>query len=179
MSDEKKGRGQRVLATTGVVITVLAGATGLLFTIDADLKPCIGADKAEFTGAPVFPGTSSFDFQKNGPDPPTDEELKTETDTRGAEVRLTFSTSGLRGQDLQFRSSLVAIKADGTLGAVDPDYNRVLGETVSPDACDEVVGRDFFVPIAHPKRRYRVVIELYRTDRNERLALTQTAIFSL
>ena len=39
-------------------------------------------------------------------------------------------------------------------------------------------GKDLFVPIDDPRKRYRVVLELYRNQRlDDRIALTETAIF--
>jgi hypothetical protein len=93
---------------------------------------------------------------------------------------MSYSASGLRGKRLTFRSSLVSVRPDGTLGAVDPRHDRERKPSVSPDTCDEVVGRDIFVQIPHGRARYRVVLELFRegAQGEERLALTQTAIFT-
>jgi hypothetical protein len=50
---------------------------------------------------------------------------------------------------------------------------------VTPDACSTSGGKDLFVPIPDTRRRYRVVLELYREERlQDRLALEETPIFS-
>ena len=75
--------------------------------------------------------------------------------------------------------TLVSVERDGTLGAVDPGQDRALGELVTPDACSVTGGRDLFVQIPDKKRRYRVVLELYRdTNLRDRFALAETPIFS-
>ena len=49
---------------------------------------------------------------------------------------------------------------------------------VTPDSCSETGGKDLFVPIPD-KKRYRVVLELYREQQlRDRLALEETPIFS-
>jgi len=50
---------------------------------------------------------------------------------------------------------------------------------VTPDSCSETGGKDLFVPIPDPRKRYRVVLELYRERTfRDRLALEETPIFS-
>jgi hypothetical protein len=66
VSDESNGRVSRTLGTVGVVITVIAGASALLFAIQPDLKPCIGAHEARFTGVPVFPGADYKAYLRRG-----------------------------------------------------------------------------------------------------------------
>jgi hypothetical protein len=49
---------------------------------------------------------------------------------------------------------------------------------VSPESCSETGGKDLFVQIPVPGKRYRVVLELYRGDSlADRLALTETDPF--
>lgn len=167
-----------VLKFAALAISVVAGATTLLFTIDEDLKPCLGGYEAHFTGAPVFPNSDYGQHLKRGPDAAR---MKREgisvPPKNGAEVRATFSTSSLRGEELEIRSSLVRIKGSETLGPVDPDWDRQPTPSIIPDTCGETVGRDLFVEI--PERtnaKYLVVLELYRGD--ERLALVKTDIFA-
>ncbi|HEV7807159.1 MAG TPA: hypothetical protein VGO80_15160 [Solirubrobacteraceae bacterium] len=180
MPEDKKGVTARTLGAVGVAITVVAGATALLFEFQPDLKPCIGGHEAHFTGAPVFPGADYKDYLRNKPDRGSDSEIEDEPDQQGAEVRLSYSAKGLRHKTLKLTYSLVSIRPDDTLGPVDPDRDRLPGPTVSPDTCDEVVGRDIFTPVDHGRKRYRVVLELFRegSQGDERLALTQTAIFT-
>jgi hypothetical protein len=50
---------------------------------------------------------------------------------------------------------------------------------VTPDSCSETGGKDLFVPIPDSRKRYRVVLELYREQHlRDRLALEETPIFS-
>jgi hypothetical protein len=178
VSDQPKSRSQRILATVAVVIPVLVGGSALLFTVAPDLKPCLGGQDAHFIEAPVFPGANYKGYLRRKHPPPPASAIKNFADRPGAEVRFTYGASGLRHKNLTFFVSLVSIRPDGAVGVVDPAYDRVQGETVSPDSCDEVVGRDYFVEVPHGTKRYRVVLELFRDDRDERLALTQTAIFT-
>jgi hypothetical protein len=49
---------------------------------------------------------------------------------------------------------------------------------VTPDSCSEAGGKDLFVPILTPGKRYRVVLEMYRSASfDDRLALTETDVF--
>lgn len=165
-SDKEEGKSPtaRMLATVAVVITVVTGAVALLFTFKPELSPCIGAHEVTITGAPVFPDASyeAHLRRKNNP-PATARAIETAPDLPGADIRLSYRATGLRGADLVFRWSLVSIRPDRSLGVVDPENDSQRGEGVRPRTCDEVVGHDFFVPIPkHSKpRRYRVVIELF------------------
>jgi hypothetical protein len=59
-----------------------------------------------------------------------------------------------------------------------PTENRVLDSQVTPHSCTETRGKDVFVPIPNHRKRYRVVLELFRTEKlDERLALLETPIF--
>jgi len=178
VSDERKSRAQRVLATVAVAIPVLVGGSALLFTVAPDLKPCLGGQNAHFIEAPVFPGADYQDYLRRKHPRPSDSQIASLGKRPGADVRFTYSASGLRHKKLTFFVSLVSVRPDGAVGVVAKDSDRLQGETVSPESCDEVVGRDYFVKVPHGTKRYRVVLELFRDDRDERLALTQTAIFT-
>jgi hypothetical protein len=93
----------------------------------------------------------------------------------GAEVRFSYRTNSFRGAQLPVTWSLVRIERDGTLGPVVRGQDRALATTVTPDACSATGGKDPFVAIPQPGKRYRVVLELYRNGRlDDRLALAET-----
>jgi hypothetical protein len=72
----------------------------------------------------------------------------------------------------------VRVERDGTLGAVVRGEDRALARVVTPDSCSEAGGKDLFVPILTPAKRYRVVLEMYRSASfDDRLALTETDVF--
>lgn len=170
------GRTKRVLATAAVLISVAAGAVGLLFTLKPDLKPCLGETSAEFTGAPVFPQVRFRDHLIRTGVPK--EQVAKEPNLLGAEIRFSYRTSGLRDTKLTITWSLITIDRDETIGAVVQGQDRALAMTVSPDSCSETGGKDLFVQIPQPRARYRVVLELYRDDALvDRLALTETDPF--
>jgi hypothetical protein len=159
------------------LVPLLAAGVGLVFTLRPSLKPCVGASEAQFTGAPVFPHVRFRDhlFRSGA----SRAKIAQEPNIIGAEVRFSFRTDDLRGAKLPITWSLVAIERDGTLGAVVPGQDRELAMLVTPDACSENGGKDLFVPIPDARRRYRVVLELYREERlQDRLALEETPIFS-
>lgn len=178
MPDRGRGEGRvtRLLTTAGIVITLIAGGIGLLFSLRPSLRPCLGDTEATFTGAPVFPRVRFFDhLVRNGV---RREDAAKEPNLVGAEVRFSYRTNGFRGAQLPLTWSLVTIERDGTLGPVVRGQDRALATTVTPDACSESGGKDLFVQIPEPRKRYRVVLELYRDKRLEdRVALTETAIF--
>jgi hypothetical protein len=169
----------RLLTTVSVIIGILVGAGGLLFTLRPGLKPCLGDERAEFTGAPVFPAVRFREYvvRVQGL---TQQEAADEPDKQGAEVRFSYATSGFRGEDLPVTYSLVSVTRDGTLGALIPGYERAQAFTVRPDSCSGSGGYDLYVDVPQsPRRRYRVVLELYRdTSLDNRLALVETATFS-
>jgi hypothetical protein len=159
---ESSRRITRVLSTIAVLVTVVAGAVGLTFTLRPSLRPCLGDSEASFTGAPVFPRVQFHDHLIRTGVPR--EVVRKEPNLSGAQLPVTWS--------------LVRIERDGTLGAVVRGQDRALAMTVTPDACSESGGHDLFVQIPAPGERYRVVLELYRTVRLEdRLALAETPIF--
>jgi hypothetical protein len=175
-SGEGEGGARRLLTTAGVLIGLIAGAVGLVFTLAPGLKPCLGDTSAKFTGAPVFPHVRFRDHLiRTGA---KREEAAKEPNLLGAEVRFSYATSGLRGAELTVTWSLITIERDGTLGPVVPGQDRALAMTVNPDACSESGGKDLFVQIPDPRKRYRVVLELYRkTSLDDRLALMETGAF--
>jgi hypothetical protein len=168
----------RVLKTLAVIVPLVVAGVGLVFTLRPSLRPCVGATAAEFTGAPVFPRVRFRDHlirSKNY----TPAEAALEPNLLGAEVRISYRTEDLRGGALPLTWSLVAIEKDGTLGAVIRGQDRALATEVTPDACSESGSHDQFVQIPDRKRRYRVVLELYRDEAfQQRLALEETPIFS-
>jgi hypothetical protein len=172
-SDGDGGRVKRVLAAVAVVLSIAAGAVGLLFTFKPELKPCLGETSAAFTGAPVFPDVRYHDHLiRSGKD------TKSEPNLLGAEIRFSYQTAGLRDAKLTVIYSVVAIEHDGTLGAVVEDQDRQLAMSVAPESCSESGGHDLFIYIPGPRRRFRVVLELYSDATfDDRLALAETDPF--
>ena len=165
------------LKALAVIVPILVAGLGLVYTVRPSLKPCVGASQAEFTGVPVFPHVRFRDhlFRSGA----TRAEIEQEPNIVGAEVRFSYRTDDLRGAKLPITWSLVSIERDGTLGAVVRGQDRALAMLVTPDSCSETGGKDLFVPIPDPKKRYRVVLELYREQQlRDRLALEETPIFS-
>jgi hypothetical protein len=176
-SDRGEGRTTRVLTTAGVLVGLIGGALGLLFTLQPQLRPCLGEAGASFTGAPVFPHVHFRDhLVRTGV---RRENAAREPNLLGAEVRFSYRATGLRGHTLPITWSLVMIRGRDTLGAVVAGQDRSLAMTVTPDTCTETGGKDLFVPVPFPRRRYRVVLEMYRNQAlNDRLELTETQIFA-
>ena len=167
----------RPIKALAVIVPLLVAGLGLVYTVRPSLKPCVGASQAEFTGVPVFPHVRFRDhlFRSGA----TQAEIGKEPNIVGAEVRFSYRTDDLRGAKLPITWSLVSIERDGTLGAVVRGQDRALAMLVTPDSCSETGGKDLFVPIPDPKKRYRVVLELYREQQlRDRLALEETPIFS-
>ena len=175
-SQPRKGQPARVLAIAGAAIGVAAGVVGLLFTLAPGLKPCFGESSVQFTGAPVFPRVGFRDHLiRSGVERET---ASKEPNVLGAEVRFSYRTSGFRNGRLAVTWSLVSIERDGTLGAVVPGQDRALATVVAPETCSEVGGKDLFVQIPDPAKRYVIVLELYRTRQlRDRLALVETSPF--
>jgi hypothetical protein len=174
--DGAGGRTRRWLTFAGVVVGVATGVVGLVFTLEPDLRPCLGETSASFTGAPVFPRVRFHDHLIRTGTPK--EEVAQEPNLRGAEVRFSYRTSGLRDERLTVTWSLVAIERDETLGAVVPGQDRAIALSVTPDDCSESGGKDLFVQTPDPRRRYRVVLELYRDPAlRDRLTLAETDPF--
>ncbi len=175
---ESRWRVRRILGGAAGVITAVSVAVGLLFTVAPNLRPCLGDTDAEFTGAPVFPKVMYHDhLLRNGA---TQDALEGEPNLMGSEVRFSYRTTGFRGSTLTITWTLIAIERDETLGAVQPGQDRAVAMTFSPNACSEGGGKDLFVPIPEPGRRYLLVLELYRDrdpDLGERIAFTQTDPF--
>jgi hypothetical protein len=175
----ERGRLPRIIAVLGIfvsLVTLVGGGVGLLFSLRPGLRPCIGDSEASFTGVPVFPHVRFRDHLIREGRPR--EEAALEPNFIGAELRFSYRTEGFRGAQLPLTWSLVTIQRDGTLGAVVPGQDRALAMTVTPDACSEGGGKDLFVMIPDTRKRYRVVLELYRDgDFDDRVALAETAIF--
>lgn len=179
MSERKREGGGlplRVLTAIGILVSVLAGGTSLLLSVRPGLRPCFGGSNATFTGAPVFPHVRFRDHQIRVGVPR--EDAAKEPNLLGAEVRFSYRASDLRGAELPLTWSLVTIEKDGALGAVVPGQDRALAMTVKPNACTENGGKDLWVLVPSPQKRYRIVLELYRNARRDnRLALMETSIF--
>lgn len=167
----------RFVKALAVIIPLVVATLGLVFTVRPSLKPCVGASGAEFTGAPVFPHVHYRDhLYHTGA---TQAEIREEPDLVGAEVRYTYKVDDLRGAKLPIRWTLVSVEKDGTLGAVDRTQDRARARVVTPDSCSVTGGQDLFVQIPDRKKRYRVVLEIYRSgDFEDRIALEETPIFS-
>jgi hypothetical protein len=176
--DDGKGRGRttRILTIGGLLVGLIAGSVGLLFTLEPGLTPCLGENEARFTGAPVFPHASyRAHLIRNGV---SRSQAAKEPNLRGAEVRFSYRASGLRGKNLAATWSLLTIERDGTLGPVVREQDRALALTIKPNGCTETGGDDLFVEIPNPRKNYRVVLELYRdVGLTDRLALIETATF--
>lgn len=166
-----------VVKALAVIVPLVVATLGLAFTLRPSLKPCVGASEAQFTGIPVFPRVRFRDHLfRSGK---SAAEIAQEPNLVGAEVRMSYRVENLRGAKLPITFTLVSVERDGTLGAVDPGQDRARGELVSPDACSVTGGRDLFVQIPDKRKRYRVVLEVYRdTNLQDRLALAETPIFS-
>jgi hypothetical protein len=166
----------RLLGALAIIVPILVGATTLAFSWKPGLKPCLGDTDASFTGAPVFPHVGFRDHLIREGTPR--EEAAKEDNIPGAEVRFSYTTNGFRGKRLVITWSLVRVERDGTLGAVVRGEDRALARVVTPDSCSEAGGKDLFVPILTPGKRYRVVLEMYRSASfDDRLALTETDVF--
>jgi hypothetical protein len=174
----RAGQITRLLGAIAVLVTIVGGGTTLLFSLRPGLKPCLGDSDASFTGAPVFPRVRFFDhLVRTGVS--RDEALRDPSrNLLGAEVRFSYGTSSFRGANLPVTWSRVRIERDGTLGPVVRGQDRALATVVTPDACSATGGKDLFVAIPQPGKRYRVVLELYRNQRlDDRLALAETPTF--
>lgn len=172
----------RVLTVGGVVVSFLAGAVGLLLTVQPKLKPCLGDTNASITDAPVFPRWSYASYlQRNGA---TAEQAAEAGEQAGALIPISYSVSGFRDKKLGFTVSLLTVAKDGTLGAVVSGQDNEDTVVFTPQDCSETGGRNVWVPRPDPRPgqqpgRYRAVIELYRdpATHTERIALKQTDIF--
>jgi hypothetical protein len=166
----------RFVKALAVIVPLVVASLGLVFTIRPSLRPCVGASDAEFTGAPVFPHVHFRDYLfRTGT---SRAKILKERDLVGAEVRFSYKVDDLRGAKLPIRWTLVSVEKDGTLGAVDRTQDRAVARLVTPDACSVTGGQDLFVQIPDRKKRYRVVLEMYRDlDLEDRLALAETPVF--
>lgn len=167
----------RFVKALAILVPVVVASFGLVFSVRPSLKPCVGASDAQFTGTPVFPHVMFWDHLFRSGVPKS--EIKDEPNILGAEVRFSYKADDLRGAKLPITWSLVSIEKDGTLGAVVRGQDRALAMLVTPDSCSGSGGKDLFVPIPDKRKRYRVVLELYREQNlQDRLALEETPIFS-
>ena len=179
MSERKRDGGGlplRLLTAIGIVVSVLVGGSSLLLSLRPGLRPCLGGSTASFTGAPVFPHVRFWDHQIRVGVPRQD--VVKDPNLLGAEVRFSYRASDLRGAELPLTWSLVTVEKDGALGAVVPGEDRALAMTVKPNSCTENGGKDLWVLVPDPRKRYRIVLELYgNATRDNRLALMETSIF--
>jgi hypothetical protein len=167
----------RFVKALAVIVPLLVASLGLVFTLQPSLKPCVGASGAQFTGVPVIPHVRFRDHLFHSGT--SRALLPGEPNVLGAEVRFTYKADDLRGATLPIFWTLVSVEKDGTLGAVVPGEDRASAMLVTPDSCSESGGKDLFVQIPDKRKRYRVVLELFRDEHfQDRLALEETAIFS-
>jgi hypothetical protein len=174
--EPEKSRVGRALRRIAAVVGIIAVGVPLVFAIWPDLKPCLSGSDAAFTGAPVFPQVRFHDHLiRNGV---PKEKVLTEPNLLGAEVRFSYRTTGYRGSTLAVTWSLVQIERDETLGAVVTGQDRALARTFTPGDCSEGGGKDLFVQIPQHRKRYRIVLELYRDQGlTERIALMESDPF--
>ena len=177
--DGESGRRRRVgtaVTALGTLVSVVGGTAGLVFLFAPDLRPCLGSASASFGDAPVVPRVSFREHRiRQGA---SFAEARRQPDTVGAEVRFTFETDGYRDKELPVTWTLFYVDRAGVLDAVVPGQDRALAMTVKPAHCADKGGYDLFVPIPDQKRRYRVMLELFRDRRlDERLDLVETEVF--
>ena len=177
MADDE-GRGGALLKLLGAgvaVVTLVGGGLGLLFQFRPDLRPCIGGASAEFTGAPVFPQHyRDFLYSQND----SQEDIARQPNLDGVEVRFSYRAENLKKTHLQLYSSLVTVARDDEVSGVVAEENRVIQRRIYPNTCTSTGGRDVFVPITEPGKRYRIVLELYKgTTFDDRVALYETPTF--
>lgn len=166
----------KILGIVAVLVSIAAGAVGLLLTLNPGLKPCDGGATAHFTDARVFQHTTYPQYENDrrlNHDPARGHDV-------GVEVRYGVQMENLRHKEVRLRYSLFRVRANGDNGASDPSQTRRYQEPFTPTTCSRVEGDDVFVTL--PRRghhRYRVVFELYRgADLDQRLALRETTVFT-
>jgi hypothetical protein len=202
-SDPGRNRGDRglavskILAVSTAAIAAIGGGITLLFRLDPGLQPCIGGSAASLTQAVVFPNITYRHFMETmkGLTRKTIQQLggsqyvaqrAPSCNTKGAEVRFSYSANNLRGAELQLYYSLATVGAGGIVNGVVPKKDQVKAEfNLSTNGCAEDGGYDLFVPTPHPdpSKRYRIVLELYNGPakqplRTNRLGLVETPVFS-
>jgi hypothetical protein len=173
------GRLTRILAIAGALITVGAGAVGLLFKLHPSFEPCIGGAGATFIDAPVFPETVRERGYVAGV------KYVRGLDELGAEVRITVRADNLRGSQLQMYYTLLTAGARGATDEVVSGADEIPAESKTSDTCSWTGGWDVWVlplPTGLEKnKRYRIVLELFRgqrqADGGNRLALLETPVF--
>ena len=170
------GRLLKILGAIVALITIAGGGVTLLFHLRPNLQPCIGAAVADFTGAQVFPRTHFHDYLfREGY---SQQEIESQPNSLGAEVRLSFRLNNLKNDELYLYRSLVTVDADGEVAGVVPEEDRKLDTSIKAETCATTGGRDVFVEIRDRTKRYRVVLELFRSqDLSDRLALFETPTF--
>jgi hypothetical protein len=87
----------------------------------------------------------------------------------------------VRFRDHLFRSgaSRAELRGEPNILGAEVRFSYKTARLVTPDACSETGGQDIFVQIPDRRKRYRVVLEMYRSgDLEDRLALADTPIFS-
>ena len=159
----------------GAATTVVAVA-GIVAYLFPSVRPCIGASRASFANAPVFPGVPLRAYLIRNGTSPADAEK--EPNFTGAEVRFTFETEGYRGKDLPITYSLFSVADDGSLGPV-VGADRAEAYTYRPGDCSDQGSYDLFVQLPPQKgKRYRILLELYRDkELRNRIDLIETEIF--
>jgi hypothetical protein len=166
----------KLLAALGSVVTLIAGAAGLVFLFAPDKRPCLGDKSAAFVDAPVVPHVSYRDHLiRSGV---TYANAREQPDRTGAEVRFTFETRGYRGNELPITYSLFQVEPSGVLRSVVLGQDRAPAMTVRPSHCGDRGGHDLFIRIPERNQRYRVLLELFRDERlDDRLDIIETEVF--
>jgi len=171
----KDGALLKLLGAAVALVTLVGGGLALLFQLRPGLQPCVGGASAEFTGAPVFPQRyHDFLYSQDV----SQQDIARQPDLNGVEVRFSYRAENLKKTHLQLYSSLVTVARDGEVSGVVSEENRVIQRRIYPSTCTKTGGRDVFVPILDPGKRYRVVLELYKgTTFDDRVALYETRTF--
>jgi hypothetical protein len=165
----------KVVGGLGTIVGLTAGVVTVLFVLAPSLKPCFGSS-ASFIAAPVFPGVGFRDHLVR--DGSTFAAAAKEQNPVGAEIRFDFETSGYRGKELPVTWSLFQVDSRGSVGAVVPGQDRAAAMTIAPQGCSDRGGYDLWIPIPDQRKRYRVLLELFRDKTlGRRIDLIETETF--
>ena len=181
----------RILTVAGTLVTVAAGGVGLLFKLEPSFEPCVGGSAARFVDVPVFPESrAEYGYVSGQANAYSDR-----PNQLGAEVRATVEIDNLRGSQLELYYTLLSAGDNGAADQVVPGADQIPTRTQTADACTWTGGFDVFVepkpttlggqvvlPTGlDPKKGYRIVLELFRGQREpdgaNRLALFESPVF--